>query len=106
MNANWRYVVVGTLAAGFSVMDAVEGSVVSTHDLRVDANREAAQRNRADQKTCPDCGAPLDYHVGVIEKPVQRYMNVEARVKVLGGFYACTGCEFCIERAEFTAAPV
>lgn len=53
--------------------------------------------------TCPDCGSPTERHVGVIAAPGLNGYGRAIRVKRLGAFTACTGCEWCVEDSEFGA---
>ena len=47
---------------------------------------------------CPQCKAPVDRHVGLIEYPaVEGRTGKIIRLKRLGAFWACMVCEWCAE---------
>jgi len=50
-----------------------------------------------EKKLCPQCGAPLEQHRGVIEETVYRFMNQSRRGRRNGKFVACMVCEYCEE---------
>ncbi len=48
---------------------------------------------------CPECGAEVESHVGVIEAPVITPYGQMTRSKVLGKYTVCTRCHWGIEDA-------